>query len=33
MFIGHYAPAAFGAAGGKIKLWQAFIAVQVLDFA
>lgn len=33
MFIGHYAPALVGAAKGKIKLWQAFIAVQVLDFA
>lgn len=33
MFVGHYAPAALGAAGGKVKLWQAFIAVQVLDFA
>ena len=33
MFIGHYAPALAVGANGKIKLWQAFIAVQVLDFA
>jgi len=33
MFIGHYAPALAASANGKIKLWQAFIAVQVLDFA
>lgn len=33
MFVGHYAPAMLGASGGKVKLWQAFIAVQVLDFA
>lgn len=30
MFIGHYGPAA-GFAGGRIKLWHAFIAVQFLD--
>lgn len=30
MFIGHYGPAAaFG--GGRIKLWHAFVAVQLLD--
>ncbi|MGB0906549.1 MAG: hypothetical protein ACPGVT_03565 [Maricaulaceae bacterium] len=33
MFIGHYGPAALGAgASPSIKLWQAFIAVQLLDF-
>jgi hypothetical protein len=31
MFIGHYAPAAFGAGKGNIKLWHAFIAVQFVD--
>ncbi len=30
MFVGHYGPAA-AAAGGKIKLWHGFIAVQFLD--
>ncbi len=30
MFIGHYGPAA-AAAGGKIKLWHGFVAVQFLD--
>jgi hypothetical protein len=33
MFIGHYAPALTAGAHGKIKLWQAFVAVQFLDFA
>ena len=30
MFVGHYAPAA-ALAGGRIKLWHAFVAVQFLD--
>lgn len=30
MFVGHYGPAA-AAAGGRIKLWHAVLAVQVLD--
>ncbi|MEM9619293.1 MAG: hypothetical protein AAF936_15165 [Pseudomonadota bacterium] len=30
MFIGHYGPAA-GLAGGRIRLWHGFIAVQFLD--
>lgn len=30
MFIGHYGPAA-ALAGGRIKLWHGFIAVQFLD--
>jgi hypothetical protein len=30
MFIGHYGPAA-AAAGGKVKLWHGFVAVQFLD--
>lgn len=29
MFIGHYGPA--GAAGGSVRLWHAFLAVQFLD--
>ncbi|NNC38070.1 MAG: hypothetical protein EX271_09415 [Acidimicrobiales bacterium] len=33
MFVGHYAPALAVGAYGKIKLWQAFVAVQLLDFA
>lgn len=33
MFIGHYAPALVAGATGKVKLWQAFIAVQLLDYA
>jgi len=33
MFIGHYGPAMFSGANGKIKLWQAFIAAQLVDFA
>ena len=32
MFIGHYAVAPLAAATGKVKLWQAFIAVQFADF-
>jgi len=32
MFIGHYAVAPVAAATGKVKLWQAFIAVQLVDF-
>ena len=32
MFIGHYAPAPLGAISGHIKLWQAFLAVQFVDF-
>ena len=32
MFIGHYAVAPIAAATGKVKLWQAFIAVQFVDF-
>lgn len=32
MFIGHYAAAPLAAATGKIKLWQAFVAVQFVDF-
>ncbi len=30
MFIGHYGPAA-AVAGGRIKLWHGFVAVQFLD--
>ncbi|MEO1137642.1 MAG: hypothetical protein AAFW68_13725, partial [Pseudomonadota bacterium] len=30
MFVGHYGPAA-GLAGGRIKLWHGFVAVQFLD--
>ena len=30
MFVGHYGPAA-GLAGGRIKLWHGFVAVQLLD--
>lgn len=33
MFIGHYAPVLAAGANGKIKLWQAFVAVQLLDYA
>ena len=33
MFIGHYAPGALGAATGKIKLWQAFVGAQLVDYA
>lgn len=33
MFIGHYAPAGLGASTGKIKLWHAFVAVQLVDIA
>ncbi len=33
MFIGHYAPSMLGGATGKIKLWQVFIAAQLVDFA
>ncbi len=33
MFIGHYAPGILGASSGKIKLWQAFIGVQLVDYA
>lgn len=32
MFIGHYALAPIAAATGRVKLWQAFIAVQLVDF-
>lgn len=32
MFIGHYALAPIAAAKGRVKLWQAFIAVQFVDF-
>jgi len=32
MFIGHYAPGALGAATGRIKLWQAFIGAQLVDY-
>lgn len=32
MFIGHYAAAPLAAATGKVKLWQAFIAVQLVDY-
>lgn len=32
MFIGHYAPAAIGAGTGRIKLWQAFVAAQLVDY-
>ena len=32
MFVGHYGPAA-AAAGGRIKLWHAVVAVQLLDIA
>lgn len=30
MFVGHYGPAT-AAAGGRIRLWHAFVAVQLLD--
>lgn len=30
MFVGHYGPAA-AAAGGRVKLWHGFVAVQFLD--
>ncbi len=30
MFVGHYGPAA-GLAGGRVKLWHGFVAVQFLD--
>ncbi len=33
MFIGHYAPAAMGAGTGRIKLWQAFVGAQLVDYA
>lgn len=33
MFIGHYAPAILGASTGKIKLWQAFVGAQLVDYA
>ncbi len=33
MFIGHYAPAAIGASTGRIKLWQAFVGAQLVDYA
>ncbi len=32
MFIGHYAPATLGAATGRIKLWQAFVGAQLVDY-
>ena len=32
MFIGHYALAPIAAATGQVKLWQAFVAVQFVDF-
>ena len=33
MFIGHYAPAFVApAAGGQIKLWHGFVAVQFIDY-
>lgn len=32
MFIGHYALAPIAAATGKVNLWQAFVAVQFVDF-
>lgn len=32
MFIGHYALAPIAASTGRVKLWQAFIAVQLVDF-
>lgn len=32
MFVGHYFPAAIGAAGQRIKLWHGFVAVQLVDF-
>lgn len=32
MFIGHYALAPLAASTGRVKLWQAFIAVQFIDF-
>ncbi len=33
MFIGHYAPGILGASTGKIKLWQAFVGAQLVDYA
>lgn len=32
MFIGHYAPAILGASTGRIKLWQAFVGAQLVDY-
>jgi len=32
MFIGHYALAPIAASTGRVKLWQAFVAVQFIDF-
>ena len=32
MFIGHYAPGALGAGTGQIKLWQAFVGAQLVDY-
>lgn len=32
MFIGHYAPGILGASTGKIKLWQAFVGAQLVDY-
>ena len=32
MFIGHYAPGALGAGTGRIKLWQAFVGAQLVDY-
>ena len=32
MFIGHYALAPIAASTGRVKLWQAFVAVQLVDF-
>lgn len=34
MFIGHYGPAVYDVVrSGKVKLWQAFLAVQAMDIA
>jgi len=32
MFIGHYAPGILGASTGRIKLWQAFVGAQLVDY-
>lgn len=33
MFIGHYAPGALAAGTGRIRLWQAFVGAQLVDYA